>query len=348
MTNRNVINPGAFRRVLSSLIDNKDFAFPTTARSIAVLKFLEHQWINHWMKYAPVIKMPAELALELCKLSVTRCYPDSASLLVAAHYILNAYNLCDHKNYFQLKNALIEELAAIFNPATRKDFGDFTWLDNVKPGVMVDCIVNPLFGSVHLYILLEFLNNEFVDADHPWHRAEIYHLIDFLERAAPINKIARYSVPDAMAACAEWDRLRELAASRKKKELLEFQAEDELCLLFPELQNTEYYVVELLTQRAYEREGMLMRHCVGSYWREPASHDMAFQEPRIWSLRKQREPKPLLTLEMDTHGFYRGVKWTVVQAQGPCNTEPKGESARALKMLLRSPNVLLSKSVFSR
>lgn len=97
------------------------------------------------------------------------------------------------------------------------------------------------------------------------------------------------SVEQALQATREWDRNRDKVASKKRKILLETKdKEGDVQVVIDSRIPRDWELVRLISKAAYEREGMLMNHCVASYYGSTSI---------ILSLRHKGESKATLELQ---------------------------------------------------
>ena len=88
-------------------------------------------------------------------------------------------------------------------------------------------------------------------------QVEVEHIIDFLVSPAAPSRLRRMSYQQALAGAEKWS-----AAQQKKGMHIQETAQDvEVLHEFADGAR----IVKLLTKTAYQREGFLMRHCLGGY-----------------------------------------------------------------------------------
>lgn len=138
---------------------------------------------------------------------------------------------------------------------------------------------------------------------------EIEHVIDYFN-ANPEERLDRVSVEAAKQAADRWveRRNRKIAADEDAagvKSLVEFP--------------DEYRWVEVVSPEALDREGKLMKHCVGSYAQRVASGHVT-----IYSLRDPMN-KPHVTIELRKEGQGDEEDNLIQQVKGNANTAPKKE-----------------------
>lgn len=121
------------------------------------------------------------------------------------------------------------------------------------------------------------------------------HIIDYLISSAAPTRLRKMSYAQAKTAAEKWS-----AANQKKGRDRVETAEDTELL---EDLGDGTRIVKLLTKRAYEREGFLMRHCLGGY--TPGSSS-------VFSLRDKNN-EPHVTFEMTKKGD------TIQQVKGKGN-----------------------------
>jgi hypothetical protein len=110
------------------------------------------------------------------------------------------------------------------------------------------------------------------------------HVIDYLMSDAAPKRLRRMSYAQAQSAAKAWSE----ASQKKGHALVDTDADIEH---FMDLDDGTR-IVKLLTKKAYEREGSLMRHCLGGY--TPGS-------TTIYSLR-DKENNPHVTFEIAKAG----------------------------------------------
>ena len=110
---------------------------------------------------------------------------------------------------------------------------------------------------------------------------EIEHIIDYLISGKAPKRIHKMSYNEAKANTEKWNN----ALIRKGKKIIEDENDTELIKDF----NDGFKIVKLVGEKAYEREGFLMRHCVSSYFGK---------DTEIYSLR-DKENIPHCTMEKD-------------------------------------------------
>jgi hypothetical protein len=115
---------------------------------------------------------------------------------------------------------------------------------------------------------------------------EIKHVLDYFKSLddRELNKLAKISVDEALKKAEDWTK-----ALTKKVTLDEGPEDVEIVRTYKDGFNWK----RLLTAQALNREGRLMKHCVGSY-----ANDVKKNRTRIYSLRDP-ENKPHLTVEMN-------------------------------------------------
>lgn len=110
------------------------------------------------------------------------------------------------------------------------------------------------------------------------------HIIDFLISDAAPSRLKRMSYAQAKESAKKWTE----ANQKRGRDLVESDEDTELHMDLGD--GTR--IVKLLTKKAYEREGFLMRHCLGGY--TPGSST-------IFSLR-DKDNEPHVTFEMTKDG----------------------------------------------
>ncbi len=121
------------------------------------------------------------------------------------------------------------------------------------------------------------------------------HIIDYLISDSAPDRLRRMSYEQAKTAAQKWSE----ASQKKGRGIVET---DEDIELFKDLGDGTK-IVKLLTKKAYEREGAMMRHCLGNY--APGS-------TTIYSLRDKNN-EPHVTFEITKYGD------TVQQVKGKGN-----------------------------
>jgi hypothetical protein len=129
----------------------------------------------------------------------------------------------------------------------------------------------------------------------PENQEEIEHIIDYLVSPdAPAN-IVKMSYESAAKNTEKWTK----ALIKKGKHIKETEKDTTVVLDFKD----GFKIVRLVGKNAYEREGYLMRHCVGSYYGS---------SKEIYSLR-DKDNMPHCTMEKDQQ----------VKGKGNGNIHPK-------------------------
>lgn len=121
------------------------------------------------------------------------------------------------------------------------------------------------------------------------------HVIDFLISADAPKRLRKMSYAQAKASAEKWSE----ANQKRGRDKVETEGDTELLLDLGDGSR----IVKLLTKAAYEREGFLMRHCLGAY--APGS-------TTIYSLRDKNN-EPHVTFEMTKDGD------TIQQVKGKGN-----------------------------
>ncbi len=106
-------------------------------------------------------------------------------------------------------------------------------------------------------------------AKHNPSTSEVEHIIDYLSMEA--KKPRKMSYKDAKIASNKWDK-----KMQKKGEHIK-ETEDDVKVIHDFKDG--FKIVQLIGKKAYEREGFLMKHCVGSY---------SEKEEEIYSLRDKK------------------------------------------------------------
>jgi hypothetical protein len=134
--------------------------------------------------------------------------------------------------------------------------------------------------------------------------------VDYLKslEKVELTKIHKMSVDEAEVNSKKW-----LETLLKKKDAKDDLDEVETVLSLAD----GYKFVKLLSNKAYQREGRLMRHCVGSYWSRDCD---------IYSLRNQANI-PMMTIEV------RGKCVVQVQCKGTSNKIHSYSFASFLNMM---------------
>lgn len=86
---------------------------------------------------------------------------------------------------------------------------------------------------------------------------DVEHILDFLNSDAAPERLRKMSFVDAKRKAAEWSE----ANQKKGRGLVD--ADDDLEVIHDFRDGNK--IVRLKTQKAYQREGFLMNHCVGGY-----------------------------------------------------------------------------------
>ncbi len=121
------------------------------------------------------------------------------------------------------------------------------------------------------------------------------HVIDYLISSDAPSRLRKMSYAQAVTAAEKWS-----AANQKKgRDRIETDEDTELLVDLGDGSR----IVKLLTKKAYEREGFLMRHCLGGY--TPGSST-------VYSLR-DKSNEPHVTFEMTKDGD------TIQQVKGKGN-----------------------------
>src|SRR5574343_641728 len=110
-------------------------------------------------------------------------------------------------------------------------------------------------------------------------QGELEHIIDFFKSDAAPKRIQKMSYPEACESSKKWVE----ALKKQGKNIEETEDDTSLILDF----NDGFKVVQLVGERAYKREGLLMSHCVASY---------AAKDVKIYSLRDAKN-NPHATIE---------------------------------------------------
>ncbi len=121
------------------------------------------------------------------------------------------------------------------------------------------------------------------------------HVIDYLLSSDAPKRLRKMSYVQAQASAKKWSE------ANQKKGRDRIETEEDIELLEDLGDGTR--IVKLLTKKAYEREGFLMRHCLGGY--SPGSST-------IYSLRDKNN-EPHVTFEMTKTGD------TIQQVKGKGN-----------------------------
>lgn len=103
----------------------------------------------------------------------------------------------------------------------------------------------------------------------PENQTEIEHIIDFLSSDMAPTRLRKMSYSQAKAGADKWNEL-------LQKRGASIQETDADVKPFIKLKSG-YRFVQLITKAAYDREGALMRHCVGNYYGK--------NDVKIYSLR---------------------------------------------------------------
>ena len=130
---------------------------------------------------------------------------------------------------------------------------------------------------------------------------QIYHVLDYF-RANPNLNISRISVPEAIRQSEQWtERLNKKASDQ------EDVAGTETVRKYPD----GFRWVKVTSKQALDREGKLMRHCVGSYCSQVSSGSTS-----IYSLRDKKN-EPHCTIELKS-GSINQIKG---KANGPIDSK---------------------------
>lgn len=121
------------------------------------------------------------------------------------------------------------------------------------------------------------------------------HVIDYLISDDAPKRLRKMSYAQAQASAKKWSE----ANQKRGRDRVEIDEDTELLVDLGEGSR----IVKLLTKKAYEREGFLMRHCLGGY--APGSST-------IYSLRDKNND-PHVTFEMTKNGE------TIQQVKGKGN-----------------------------
>jgi hypothetical protein len=108
--------------------------------------------------------------------------------------------------------------------------------------------------------------------------SKIRHLIDYLKSDSAPTRISRLSFSDADRLSVEW------LISLNKKSSTDESKDD---IKFLKSLSNDYFIVKLITEQAYKREGKIMGHCIASYYHNDSI---------IYSLR-DKENNPCCTVE---------------------------------------------------
>lgn len=114
-------------------------------------------------------------------------------------------------------------------------------------------------------------------------RNKIEHVIDFLNSDAAPERLERLVVPEALKQSDEWTK-----QLQKKKIDEKAEEGEEIAMKFPD----GFTWRKLVSEASLAREGKLMGHCVGGYWRYVQPGHVA-----IYSLRDQKN-EPHCTIEV--------------------------------------------------
>lgn len=121
------------------------------------------------------------------------------------------------------------------------------------------------------------------------------HIIDYLISPVAPKRLRKMSYEQAKKAAAKWSE----ANQKKGRDLVE--SSEDIKTLMKLADGAK--IVKLLTKKAYEREGFLMRHCLGGY--TPGSSE-------VFSLRDKKN-EPHVTFEVTKNGD------TIQQVKGKGN-----------------------------
>lgn len=123
---------------------------------------------------------------------------------------------------------------------------------------------------------------------------DVDHIMDWLGSDDAIRhrrQIHKVSVPDAIMLSEKWTK-----KLNKKSTDKETSEDIDVVLSF----KNGFSVVKLKSEQAYRREGLLMQHCVASYF-------TMRPESTIFSIRDEKN-KPLCTIEEDSTGIIPQIK----------------------------------------
>ena len=118
-------------------------------------------------------------------------------------------------------------------------------------------------------------------ANNKENQTKIEHILDYFASNARPKRISRMSYEQAKSNTKKWNK----SLIKRGKNITETDSDIEVVLNF----NDGFKFVKLKSQRAYEREGNLMRHCVASYYG---------RDVNVYSLRDE-DNKPHCTIEED-------------------------------------------------
>lgn len=154
---------------------------------------------------------------------------------------------------------------------------------------------------------------------HPEAQSEVEHIIDWA-LANPQRQLSKLSWAQAMENTARWDE------SLAKKGALEEDPDgiEAVCEALMFQPGARW--VKVFSARALEREGALMRHCVGSYAAQVSAGQCS-----IYSLRDQAN-HPILTVEIASPQSEE-APGSIQQARAAFNQPPQPEHASALDAL---------------
>lgn len=110
------------------------------------------------------------------------------------------------------------------------------------------------------------------------------HVLDYLISADAPTRLRKMSYAQAKEAARKWSE----AGQKRGRNILEVQGDTEIYMDLGD----DTVIVKLLTKAAYEREGALMRHCLGNY--APGSS-------AVYSLRDKKN-EPHVTFEITKNG----------------------------------------------
>lgn len=125
-------------------------------------------------------------------------------------------------------------------------------------------------------------------------RDKIQHALDWMKSDAAPERLDRLTVPEALKQADAWTQ-----ALLKKKDLEITEGGEKTIKQYPD----GYSWREMASEAALGREGKLMGHCVGGYWKNVASGEVS-----IWSLRDPNN-QPHCTVELHPGAqFVRQIK----------------------------------------
>jgi len=91
----------------------------------------------------------------------------------------------------------------------------------------------------------------------PDNQTEVEHILDYLMSSSAPTRLLKMSYKEAKSNTEKWNA----ALQKKGRDIVEGPEDLEQIHLF----NDNSRIVKLLSKKAYQREGHLMRHCLGGY-----------------------------------------------------------------------------------